>query len=200
MMDENRTRRLPVFALNTVLYPGGSLALKVFEPRYVEMTKACLRDGTPFGVCLIREGNEVGDPALTATMGCTARIADWDLPHPNLFHIGARGEQRFRVLAAEVDPLGLTVCDAELLPPEQSAAEPDALCRMVLASVVEKLGAEPFPTPIALDDAVWVSYRLAEVLPIAMAVRQQILETPRAEDRLALLRGLLIQAGAVTPS
>ena len=69
-MDENRTRRLPVFALNTVLYPGGSLALKVFEPRYVEMTKACLRDGTPFGVCLIREGNEVGDPAIPFDVGC----------------------------------------------------------------------------------------------------------------------------------
>jgi Lon protease-like protein len=70
----------------------------------------------------------------------------------------------------------------------------------VLSSVVEKLGAEQFATPVALDDAVWVSYRLAEVMPIAMPVRQQILETPRAEDRLAILRGLLVQAGGVAPS
>jgi uncharacterized protein len=200
MMDVDRIQRLPVFALNTVLFPGGSLALKVFEPRYVEMTKACLRDGTPFGVCLIREGNEVGDPALTAAMGCTARITTWDLPHPNLFHIAALGEQRFRILASEVDALGLMLCEAELLPPEQSPAEPDALCRTVLSAVIEKLGAKQFPTPIALDDAAWVSYRLAEVLPVAMSVRQQLLETPQAEDRLAVLREMLIQAGAVAPS
>ena len=199
-MESNRIERLPVFALNTVLFPGGSLALKVFEPRYVEMTKACLRDGSPFGVCLIREGKEVGDPAVPAAFGCTARIADWELPHPNLFHIGALGERRFRILASEVDALGLIVCEAELLEPEDSDAEPDELCRSVLAAVLEKIGAEQFPSPIALDDPVWVSYRLAEVLPIATSLRQQLLELPHAQDRLSILRDLLLQAGASAPS
>ena len=198
---ENRTiQRLPVFALNTVLFPGGSLALKVFEPRYVEMTKACLRDGTPFGVCLIREGNEVGDPAVTASIGCTARIVHWELPHPNMFGIAAAGEQRFRIVASEVDALGLIVCEAELLPPEKPVAAPDPLCRTVLSSLIERLGAEHFPSPVALDDAAWVSYRLAEAIPIAMSLRQQLLETPEAEGRLALLHELLVKAGASAPS
>ena len=74
-MENRSIQRLPVFALNTVLFPGGSLALKVFEPRYVEMTKACLRDGTPFGVCLIREGNEVGDPAVTASIHSCSSVS-----------------------------------------------------------------------------------------------------------------------------
>ena len=194
-MEATSTQRLPVFALNTVLFPGGSLALKVFEPRYVEMTKACLRDGTPFGVCLIREGKEVGDPAVPASVGCTARIAQWELPHPNLLHLGAVGEQRFRIVASEVDALALIVCDAELLPAEPAAAAPDRLCRRILESVVEKLGAEQFPEPIALDDAAWVSYRLAEVFPIAMPLKQHLLDTPEAERRLAILHDLLVQAG-----
>jgi Lon protease-like protein len=199
MMDSPRPQRLPVFALNTVLYPGGSLALKVFEPRYVEMTKACLRDGTPFGVCLIREGNEVGDPALTASVGCTARITQWELPHPNLFHLAATGERRFRIVASEVDALGLLVCEAEFLAPEEGCAPPDPLCRSVLASAVEQFGAERFPEPIALDDAAWVSYRLAEVLPIAASLKQQLLEIPAAQ-RLEILHDLLVQAGARSPS
>ena len=198
-MDSTAAQRLPVFALNTVLYPGGSLALKVFEPRYVEMTKACLRDGTPFGVCLIREGNEVGDPALPASIGCTARIAQWELPHPNLFHIEAIGEQRFRIVASEVDALGLIVCEAELLSAEPSGTAPDALCASVLASAVEQFGADRFPQPIALDDAAWVSYRLAEILPIDVSLKQQLLEIA-AGERLEILHDLLVQAGARAPS
>jgi Lon protease-like protein len=199
MMDASVGRRLPVFALNTVLFPGGSLALKVFESRYVEMTKACVRDGTPFGVCLIREGHEVGDPALTASVGCTARIAQWDLPHPNLFHISAIGEQRFRIVASEVDALGLIVCEAEMLAADPPGQVPDPLCASVLASAVEQFGAERFPEPISLDDAAWVSYRLAEILPIEVSLKQQLLEIP-AEKRLEILHALLVQAGAQPPS
>ena len=198
-MDASVERRLPVFALNTVLFPGGSLALKVFESRYVEMTKACVRDGTPFGVCLIREGHEVGDPALTASVGCTARIAQWDLPHPNLFHISAIGEQRFRIVASEVDAFGLIVCEAEMLAADPPGQAPDPLCASVLASAVEQFGAERFPEPISLDDAAWVSYRLAEILPIEVSLKQQLLEIP-AGQRLEILHALLVQAGAQPPS
>jgi uncharacterized protein len=199
MMDSIARQRLPVFALNTVLFPGASLALKVFEPRYVEMTKACLRDDTPFGVCLIREGNEVGDPALTASVGCTAHIAQWELPHPNLFELAAVGKQRFRILASEVDALGLIVCEAELLPAEPSGEAPDALCASVLASAIEQFGADRFPAPIALDDAAWVSYRLAEILPLDAALKQQLLEIA-AGQRLEILHDLLVRAGAHPPS
>ena len=61
-----------IFPLGTVLFPGAALPLKIFEQRYLEMTKTCLRDNRPFGVCLIREGREVGDPALPEAIGCLA--------------------------------------------------------------------------------------------------------------------------------
>jgi Lon protease-like protein len=75
------TTTIPIFPLNTVLYPGGMLPLRIFEQRYLEMTRDCLRDTTPFGVCRIREGAEVGTPALPESVGCTAVIAEWEMPH-----------------------------------------------------------------------------------------------------------------------
>ena len=186
---------LPLFPLNTVLFPGGSLPLKVFEQRYVEMTKRCVRDDSPFGVCLIREGREVGEPAVPAGIGCTARIGEWEVPHPNLFHLVARGERRFRILRTSVAALGLLTCDAELLPPEPAAEAPDALCRKVLGALIERIGADRFADPVQLDDAAWVGFRLAEVLPLSMEVRQQLLETDAAPARLAMLRKMLDDAG-----
>jgi len=186
---------LPLFPLNTVLFPGGTLPLKVFEQRYVEMTKLCVRDDSLFGVCLIREGREVGEPATPATIGCTARIVQWDVPHPNLFHLVAVGEQRFRVVRTEVAALGLLTCKAELVPAEAAHEAPDALCRKVLAALVERFGAEQFPKPLCLDDAAWVSYRLAEALPLSMDVRQKLLETDAPAARLEVLRDILGTAG-----
>lgn len=186
---------LPLFPLNTVLFPGGALPLRVFEQRYVEMTKRCLRDESPFGVCLIREGREVGDPAVPADVGCTARIAQWEVPHPNLFHLVARGERRFRILRTEVAPLGLLTCEAELLSQEGAHEAPDEMCRKVLAALIERFGAERFPEPLALDDAAWVSFRLAEALPLRMDVRQQLLETDSASARFGVLRSILSEAG-----
>ena len=191
----NDVIELPLFPLNTVLFPGGALPLKVFEQRYVEMTKRCVRDGSPFGVCLIREGREVGAPALPASVGCTASISRWDVPHPNLFHLMAAGQRRFRVIRTEVAALGLLTCDAELLPVETTHEPPEELCRKVLAELIERVGAEHFPAPVQLDDQNWVSYRLAEILPLSLDIRQRLLETDLAEARLAQLRAILSEAG-----
>jgi len=186
---------LPLFPLNTVLYPGGSLPLKIFEPRYVEMTTRCVRDGSTFGVCLIREGKEVGEPALPANVGCTARIGQWDMPHPNLFHLVALGEQRFRVLRTEVAPSGLIVSEAEMLPEEVAPGAPEDLCREVLSQIIEHIGRDRFPGEIQLDDAAWVGFRLAEVLPLSMALRQRLLEEDTAQARLTAIRDVLKKAG-----
>lgn len=187
--------QLPLFPLNTVLFPGGRLPLKVFEQRYVEMTKRCVRDGTPFGVCMIREGKEVGTPAVPADIGCTALIEQWDLPHPNLFELLVRGERRFRILQREVAAMGLLVCEAEYFDTEPAAEPPDALCRRVMSELVERIGAERFPGEIALDDAQWISWRLGELLPLSTELRQQLLETASATTRLAKLRDVLVAAG-----
>src|SRR5687767_8139732 len=114
--------QVPIFPLGTVLFPGGLLPLKIFEQRYLEMTKACLKDNTPFGVCLIREGLEVGTAAVPETVGCLATIEQWDMPHPGLFHLAARGGERFRIRDMEVAANHLISATVDTLPPDEPGA------------------------------------------------------------------------------
>jgi Lon protease-like protein len=183
--------RVPIFPLGTVLFPGGALPLKIFEQRYLEMTKACLKDNQPFGVCLIREGREVGTAAVPEAVGCLASIEQWDMPHPGLFHLVARGGERFRIRDMQVAANHLISAAVEPIAPEAPVDAVDPLCREVLQAIVAKVGAERFPAPLRLDDATWVGYRLAEVLPLEAKFKQELLEMTDAADRLARLRALL---------
>ena len=186
-----------IFPLNTVLYPGGLLPLKVFEQRYIEMTKACLRDSRPFGVCLIREGREVGTAAVPEPVGCLAAIESWDMPQLGMFQLTCRGGGRFRIREMRVAPNHLISATIEPIPPDDGAHEVDPLCRKVLQAIIEKVGAEHFPAPLRLDDAAWIGYRLAEVLPLEARVKQELLETTDTGKCLERLRSLLVKQDAL---
>jgi uncharacterized protein len=180
------TLEIPIFPLGTVLYPGGLLPLRIFEQRYLDMTKVCIRDNAPFGVCLIREGLETGVPAVPFATGCSARIAEWDMPHLGLFHLVTHGEQVFRILEQWTAKSGLVQAQVELedrSPLLPLPVEFDGLARM-LERIIAKIGADRFPSPLRLDDAAWVAYRLAEVLPLEMDTKQGLLE---ARDPVAAL-------------
>ena len=182
---------LPLFPLGTVLFPGGLLPLRLFEQRYLEMAKACLRDGAPFGVCLIREGAEVGAPATPEPVGCLARIVHWDMQQLGVLQIVAQGVQRFRIVERRLQADGLARASVELLPDEVDAPVPDhlAACRQLLERIAAEHGERIFAKPFRLDSSAWVGARLAEVLPLPGPVKQQLLEldgVPRLEalDRL----------------
>lgn len=170
-----------LFPLGTVLFPGGLLPLKIFEQRYLDMTKACIRDNLPFGVCLIREGREVGTAAVPEAVGCLATIVHWDMPNASMFHLLARGGERFRLSNTQMAANGLLSGEVEMLPPPEPCA-PDADCVVLLKRVIEQIGAEQYSQPLELDDSAWVAYRLAEILPMGMADRQTLLELERAEE------------------
>lgn len=189
------TQEIFLFPLNTVLFPDGVLPLKVFEQRYIEMTKACLRDNAPFGVCLIREGREVGAAALPAPVGCLASIVEWDMPQLGLFHLLARGGRRFRMHETRIAANQLISASVELLPPDPAGGDVDALCGGILKTIIEKLGADRFPAPIRLTDAAWVGYRLAEVLPLEAAAKQELLELEDVTARFERLRRFLAAQG-----
>jgi Lon protease-like protein len=199
--------RLPLFPLHTVLYPGGRLPLRIFEQRYIEMTKACLRDDSPFGVCRIVSGNEVlptgttagGSAPEFATMGTLARIETWDMPEQGILHVGAIGETRFEVRSHTVERGGLIVGDVATVTPEPHVPldpqwKPLADLLDVLAA---RVSAHRFPPERAYDDASWVGYRLCEMLPLPLSAKQELLEMNDAEARLASLRSLLAQQGVV---
>ncbi|MEQ1773194.1 MAG: LON peptidase substrate-binding domain-containing protein [Burkholderiales bacterium] len=186
-MTDRARKKLFLFPLGTVLFPGGALPLKIFEQRYLEMTKACIRDNLPFGVCLIREGHEVGAAAVPERVGSLATIEQWEMPHTGIFHLLARGGERFRLLETEVAANGLLSGDVEMLPPLESCV-PDADCVALLSRVINQVGTENFPQPIRLDDAAWVAYRLAEMLPMATADKQLLLESGRAIDIFDIIK------------
>ena len=184
-----------IFPLNTVLFPDGLLPLKVFEQRYIEMTKACLSEKRPFGVCLIKEGREVGTAAVPEPVGCLAAIEQWDMPQLGVFQLVARGGARFRIREMRVAPNHLISAEVEPIPTDAAAGEVDPLCREVLQAIVDKVGAERFSTPLRLDDAAWIGFRLAEVLPLTASVKQELLELTDAGKRLERLHALLVRHG-----
>lgn len=183
---------LPLFPLQTVLFPGGRLPLRIFEQRYMDMAKACLRDGSGFGVCLIREGREVGEPALPEAVGCTARIVEWDMPQLGVLQVVARGERRFRILSRRVQADGLAIAAAELLADESDAPlEAADICARVLRRIVEAAPAGLVESPPRYDSSAWVSARLAELLPLSGAAKQRLLEMDDAGARVEVLRRLI---------
>jgi Lon protease-like protein len=180
-----------IFPLGTVLVPGAMLPLKVFEQRYIEMTKICLREERPFGVCLIKEGNEVGTPAVPEPVGCLARIKEWEMPQLGIFHLLAQGTERFRIRDSNVLPSGLISASIERLVDVSANALVDPVCKEVLETIIAQAGENVFPSPHRIDDPNWISYRLCEVLPLPMPVKQQLLEIDDAGVRLQELRRLL---------
>jgi uncharacterized protein len=178
-----------------VLFPGGRLPLRIFEQRYMDMAKACLRDGTPFGVCAIREGNEVGAPAVPYDVGTLAKIDEWDMPQLGLLEVVALAGERFRIVERRTRPDGLQLAQVHLLDKETDVpvAEGSEMCVRLLERVIEQ-HAGLLPEPHRLDSSVWVGARLAELLPLPLAERQALLELDDPVERLARLSRLLRSA------
>jgi Lon protease-like protein len=184
---------IPLFPLNTVLFPGGVLPLRIFEPRYVDMVRRCMREGGEFGIALIREGKEAGGPATTHDVGTVAQIVDFDQTKDGLLGITTRGTQRFRIQSTRRQADGLNLAMIEKLPPEPVVMLPDeygVLARMLIEALPQMGDYFKHLLP-QYDDAAWVSARVAEVMPIPLAVKQQMLEVDDGVERLRLLTPLL---------
>jgi Lon protease-like protein len=178
-----------------VLFPGGRLPLRIFEKRYMDMARTCLRTQSAFGVCLIREGSEVGAPATPAGIGTLASIAQWDMAQLGVLQVVALGGQRFRILERRVQEDGLALATIERLPPERDAPVPAACAASVrlLERVIVEHPALLEP-PHALDSCAWVSARLGELLPLPREAKQALLEMDDARARLEKLSTLLAAA------
>jgi hypothetical protein len=158
----------------------------------MDMAKACLRDGAPFGVCLILEGAEVGAPATPSEVGTLARIATWDMPQLGLLQVVARGEQRFRILERRVQADGLARARVEPLPDDEDAAIPESLSRCVkLLERIMEQHPELVERPHRLESCSWVSGRLAELLPLPLEAKQALLELGDGRARLEKLMALV---------
>ena len=196
LFSAGRSREtVPIFPLQTVLYPGALLPLKIFEVRYMDMARACLKDGRPFGICLIKEGLEVGLPAIPEPVGCLARIAECDMEELGILKVKAEGVERFRIVSSEVSKAGLIVGEIEKYEPESLAGDVAGLAECVefLRKVIAGIGAQRFAGPFEFGDASWVGFRLAEILPLRTDVKQKLLELTDPGLRVAVLHRFLRQ-------
>ena len=182
------TAEIPLFPLNTVLFPGGPLPLRIFETRYTDMVRRCMREQTGFGVVLIRgAAPEAGQIALTAAVGTLARIVDFNALPDGLLGITCVGERRFRVRRRWRQSDGLNWGEIEWLDDEAGIAVPaeHRPLSALLGKVLPELGELYASMPPSLDDAGWVGARLVEILPLSLSDKQACLEM---DDPLARLQ------------
>ncbi|GAB2494717.1 LON peptidase substrate-binding domain-containing protein [Pseudoxanthomonas sangjuensis] len=188
------TETLPLFPLHAVLLPGAALQLRVFEPRYLDMVRDCGRSGSGFGVCLILVGGEVGEPATPAAFGCEAVIEDFDTGPDGLLALRLRGRRRFHVRRTRVRDNGLVVGEIEWCEPDpDDELHPEhAMLATVLEKILEQIDADlPALSQQQLDNASWVGWRLAELLPLEPSQRLGILQEDDVHQRLERLLGLM---------
>ncbi|MBW8305732.1 MAG: LON peptidase substrate-binding domain-containing protein [Thiobacillus sp.] len=184
---------LPLFPLNTVVFPGGLLPLRIFEQRYLDMVKQAIADNTPFGICAIREGSEVGTPAVPYTVGTRVHITDWDMPQTGILHIETQAAERFVVRSTRTEPSGLLIGSVDAVSVEPAIAVPEELelAVEILRHIIDEYGDAGFPAPHEFGNAVWVGYRLSEVLPLKRSIKQNLLEMNDSVMRLRILTEFL---------
>ncbi len=183
---------IPLFPLSIVLFPLGPLPLRIFETRYVDMVKQCMREGANFGVLLIREGKETG-PSTTFDVGTTAQITDFHQLPDGLLGLSCVGQRRFRVDKRHVQSDGLHRGDVTLLADEPKVGVPPRHQHLaeLLQSVLPQLGEVYKNTELRVTDAAWVGHRLAEILPIDATDKQFCLELNDPVERLDFLAPLI---------
>lgn len=178
---------IALFPLNIVLFPDGPLPLRIFETRYVDMVRRCMREGQGFGVALIREGREVGTGETdTYEVGTLAKITDFHQLPDGLLGLSCIGQQRFRIHTRSRQADGLHLAEVQWLDAEPAMPVPLRHARLpeLLRAVLPQLGEVYTGIQMRLDDAAWVGHRLAEILPIPLSDKQSYLEMDDPIERL----------------
>jgi uncharacterized protein len=200
---------LPLFPLDTVLFPGGVLPLRIFEVRYLDMIARCHKAGAPFGVVLLTQGSEVRQPGATEAfcqVGTLATISELDNPRPGLMMIRASGAQRFRITSSDQLRHGLWIADVRRLAADMAVQIPDDLknTAAALGKLVHSLQLKdtadrmPIQGPLRLDDCGWVANRWCELLPLPMQLKQRLMELDNPLVRLELVSDVLARTGIAT--
>jgi hypothetical protein len=194
----------PLFPLNTILFPGGLLPLRIFEPRYLDMVRLCIKAGTDFGVVGIVKGSDVmqaGEIVSFAEVGTVAHIVDFDVPQTGLMNIRCIGSSRFRIQICDQGKDGLwvgeveTIADDQIVPLQADLKRTaQALGELIDAMHGQGISQEQMPMlpPYRLDDCGWVANRWCEILPISLAQKQNLLELDSPLVRLELVNDMFI--------
>lgn len=189
-VDGGEATALPLFPLHSVLLPGAVLGLRVFERRYLDLLRDCGRSGGTFGCCLILQGDETGQPAIPAAHGVEARVEDFDMGADGVLQLRLRGARRFHVEQVRVRDNGLVVAQVRWCPPDSDdeLRPQHALLGLLLNHIIEQAGPEYAPaSPVLLDQAAWVGWQLAQLLPLQARQRLHLLQMDDPHARLQQL-------------
>jgi len=186
---------IPIFPLKTVLFPGSYLPLRIFEQRYLDMAAACMRENTPFGICLIASGEETGQVAGPHPVGTLAEITQWDMEQLGILQVTTCGKQRFRILDSQTRENQLLEARVEMIADNFGYDIPAERQRLLplLERILSELGPERAPEPHFPADAEWVGYRITEILPVQNLAKQKLLELEDPVIRLEILEKFLDQ-------
>ena len=191
--------KIPLFPLKIVLFPGGVIPLRVFEKRYVDMVRKCLRDNEPFGIVTLVKTNE-DNPLPFANIGVLVKIIDTDVSQPGLFNIKCLAEEKIAIESAKQDEDGLWIGNVMVLDPENEIPLPDDLIatRIYFERLLESLKKEskdesllPFEKPYQLDSCNWLANRWCEILDMPLEQKQRMLELDSPLLRLDLINDIL---------
>ena len=186
---------IPLFPLHTVLFPGGILPLRIFEPRYQGMVSYCLKNHSGFGVVAIHEGRETEPVGSFHEVGTLAQIIDFDCLEDGMLGITCRGEQRLRVLSQRVQTDQLILGQVELLPTDPVLLPLPSHRPLVdfLRNILAREDSQAYSRLLFpdWDNAAWVGNRLSELLPLPVPIKQILLEWHDPVQRLDALRTLL---------
>jgi hypothetical protein len=204
--DPNSLPDLPLFPLQSVLFPGAQLNLRVFEARYLDLVSRCLREQQPFGAICLRQGSEVrsaDEAVLLETTGVLARLEEVDAEQAGVLHVRCLGTHRFEIDEPEQQADGLWTARAWLIDDDALVAPPETMVATVRAlanaiGALERKGGSPFLKPYRFDDAGWVANRWCELLPISLAAKQKLMALEDPQMRLRLVDEYLRGKGVVS--
>ncbi|MFM1594150.1 MAG: LON peptidase substrate-binding domain-containing protein [Woeseiaceae bacterium] len=179
---------IPLFPLQTVLFPGGPLSLRIFERRYLDMISECLRSNQLFGIVL---NNQLpnSDENFFCNMGTLAQIVDWDQGIDGVLGLKVIGNDRFLLANYDQDENGLNIGEVQVIESEKKLLLPEEYMTLssILKSILDEFSELYASVKKDFNDASWVGYRLAEILPIELSQKQIYLEIEEPIDRLELL-------------
>lgn len=190
---------LPLFPLSSVLLPFGRLPLQVFEQRYLDLVRDCMKNDSPFGVVWIRRGSEVVQRGKAShelgDYGTFARIVDWDQLSNGLLGITIEGGERFELLEASHRANGLVVGQVEILSAPAAISMPENW--LSLLDVLRSLETHPHVQRMNLridyNDAWQVAYALVQLLPLDESLKYELLCIENVAELMAELDVLLNQ-------
>ena len=186
---------IPLFPLKTVLLPGNTLVLKIFEPRYLDMIATCMRENSVFGVVLIHKGEETAVDTDIYSIGTTATISDWEHRTDGLLGITAVGIERFEILSTHTQHDGLTFADIKLLEESNTRDIPEQYHYML--ELLDHISAQAGRIRNPDQSFSEILYQLIYLLPLETTLKQRLLEIPDCNDRAVILHAELIRLGVI---